>query len=37
MKHPVPEDRVMVFLSYVTLVLGVLCIWAGIMAAINWK
>jgi hypothetical protein len=26
----------MVFLAYVTLILGVLAVWAGIMAATNW-
>jgi hypothetical protein len=36
MKHPLPEDRMMVFLAYVTLILGVLAVWAGIMAATNW-
>jgi hypothetical protein len=37
MRNHVPEDRIMTFLAYVTLVLGVLCVWVGVMAAINWK
>jgi hypothetical protein len=35
MKH-VPEDTTMTFLAYVTLVLGVLAVGTGIMAAVNW-
>jgi hypothetical protein len=35
-RHKLPEDRSMIFLAYVTLVLGVIAVSIGVMTALNW-